>query len=301
MGRSFFELPILIAFIFQLIQSIPDVIWSGLIASVLTLGGVLVSNASNTKRMLRQLQHDSSEKARERHASLRREVCLKAIEELTKAMSYLASLPDRDPSKENLADGVQGFAAAAAQLQLVAEPKTALLANSVATSIGQIAIRSVGRALPLQLIRSRISTQNDLYGEAQADIKRILAEMEKFNEAGGSDKRLWDALQRSFQSSSERSSNHANERGKLWASLNKENLAYQKQLMAEMRDLIVKQVSLVVEIRRDLGLEGNLEEFRTQMEAQWVDIANEAHAVFEQLDRELLAQDDIVVPRGPLS
>src|SRR5262245_49382082 len=109
------------------LSSIPDVVWSGVIASILTLSGVLVSNWSNTKRLLVQLKHDADENQKERVAGLRREVYLTAAEELTKASTYLGSLPQADLAKVNAAEGLQGFFVAATKLQLVAEPTTALL------------------------------------------------------------------------------------------------------------------------------------------------------------------------------
>lgn len=105
------------------LQSIPDVIWSGLIASVLTLSGVLISNSSNTSRLKLQLQHDAGQKTTERIAALRRDVYLQAAEELTKANTYLGSLSQIDLAKTNASEGMQGFFGAAAKLQLVAEPK----------------------------------------------------------------------------------------------------------------------------------------------------------------------------------
>ena len=59
-------------FLLSFLSSIPAVVWSGLIASFLTLGGVLISNRSNTNRLLLQLQHDATEKTKERTAALRR-------------------------------------------------------------------------------------------------------------------------------------------------------------------------------------------------------------------------------------
>ena len=47
--------------IIALLKSIPDVIWSAFLASILTLSGVLISNRSNTTRLRLQLEHDRSE------------------------------------------------------------------------------------------------------------------------------------------------------------------------------------------------------------------------------------------------
>ncbi len=69
---------------------------------MVTVGGVLISNGSNTKRLKLQLQHDANEKTKERTAALRREVYLRAVEELVKANAHLATLPQLDLSKTNL-------------------------------------------------------------------------------------------------------------------------------------------------------------------------------------------------------
>ena len=60
--------------IYSLIATVPAVVWSGVIAAVLTLSGVFSSNWSNTYHLKLQLEHDSNEKAKERKATLRRDV-----------------------------------------------------------------------------------------------------------------------------------------------------------------------------------------------------------------------------------
>lgn len=56
------------------VAEVPDVVWSGVIASVITLSGVLLSNHSNTVRLEKQLAHDAEQKEKERLASLRKDV-----------------------------------------------------------------------------------------------------------------------------------------------------------------------------------------------------------------------------------
>jgi hypothetical protein len=111
---------------FDLLKAVPDVIWSGVIASVLTLGGVFISNSSNTKTLKIQLAYDATEKDKDRKTMLRREVYLNVVEESVKANSYLASLPSLDLASTNFASGLQGFFVAAAKLELVADSKTVL-------------------------------------------------------------------------------------------------------------------------------------------------------------------------------
>jgi hypothetical protein len=265
------------------LNSVPDVVWSGVIASVLTLSGVLLSNRSNTTRLRIQLNHDATEKEKERTANLRREVYLEAVEELTRANSHLASLPQKNPTEENLGDGFRGFFGAAAKLQLVAEPKTSLLVNQLVAQYGELMLRVMGAAIPLHRIRSEIAVQDDLYNQAQSQVTRVLAEMAKFNEAAQVNDARFGALQRSFDGFQAQASQHADARSRAWSEFNRHNVDFCRQLITEMRAIGEQQIPVLVEIRRDLGLTTELEAFREQMEAQWKRMAVQLEALIQSL------------------
>jgi hypothetical protein len=265
----------------DLLRSIPDVVWSGVIASVLTLSGVLISNSSNTKRLRMQLDHDGAQKARDRVATLRREVCLEAVAQLTEANSFLASLPQTDPSKKNLADGLKGFFSAAAKLQLVVEPDTALLVNKLVAGYSELLLRPMVRVAPLHRLTNRIEIHDKLYNESQAQVTRVLGEMSKFNEAAEVDSRVFEALQRSFDGYQEQASFQANERSRAWDEFNSLNIQFCRQLLEELGDVVAQQIAVVVEIRRDLGLDSNLDAFRTQMEEQRLRITSQLEELFK--------------------
>jgi hypothetical protein len=265
-----------------LLISIPDVVWSGLIASVLTLSGVLVSNRSNTNRLRLQLQHDASEKSKERTAILRRDVYLHAAEEMTKANSHLASLSQADLTKTNAADGLQGFFAAAAKLQLVAEPSTALLVNRLVSTYGELLLRLMARLMPLQKAKIDISIHQDLHNKAQYEVTRVLAEMAKFNEAAKVDGAVFNALQRSFDGFQAQAAMLAAKVSTFRAQFEQLNIEFSKQLLTEMRLVGEAQIDVLIEIRRDLGFNSDIEAFRKQMEAQW-------HRMKSQLDTMLSA------------
>lgn len=249
------------------LQSIPDVIWSGLIASVLTLSGVLISNWSNTSRLRLQLRHDSDQKATERTSALRRDVYLLAAEELTKANSYLGSLAQIDLTKTNAAEGMQGFFGAAAKLQLVAEPRTALLVNQLVADYAELLLKLMASLLPLQSLRSDIAICNALYEQAHLEVKRILAEMSKFNESAQTNGAIFAALQRAFDFQQSQSQLYASERSEHWENFNKLNVEFCRSLIPEIQRLGELQIPVLIEIRRDLGLTGNLDTFRVQMQA----------------------------------
>ena len=251
------------------LHSIPDVIWSGIIASILTLGGVLVSNRSNTNRLLLQLKHDAAEKAKERIAALRRDVYLRTVEELVKANGHLANLPQMDVSKMNFGEGLQGFFSSAARLQLVAEPITALLMSKLAARYGELVFDLMTHLLPASKAKSDIQIADDMYSKAQAEGSRILLEMSRLNETGIPDSLTFHALQRSFDFQQSQTSKYASERREAWTRFNGENIAFQRFLLTQLRDISSKQIPVLIEIRRDLGLTGDLRQMEEHMQIQW--------------------------------
>ncbi len=252
----------------QLIQSVPDVIWSGIIASFLTLSGVLISNRSNTTRLNTQLTHDREEKIKERTLSLRREVYLKAAEELVKLNAYLASLPQQDIAKGNLGEGFVGFQTASARLQLVAEPQTTLLAMRLSGTYGELLLELTPRLMVLGEAKSDIQIADDLYTKANNEVQRILSAMTQQNESGKPGQQAFDALQRSFQFSQEQASQFAANRSAGWASFNRGNIAFMRHLFSRLREIAPQQMKLMVEIRRALSLIGDLSKVEEEMQKQ---------------------------------
>jgi hypothetical protein len=252
----------------QLFHSIPDVIWSGIIASFLTLSGVLISNRSNTTRLTTQLTHDRVERVKERTLSLRRDVYLKATEELVKLNAFLGTLSQQDMTKGNLGEGFVGFQTASARLQLVAEPKTTLLAMQLSATYGELFLELMHHLMVLGKAKSDIQIADELYTKANSEVQRILAAMTQHNETGKADQRAFEALQRSFDFSQEQASKFAASRSESWVSFNKGNIAFMRHLFSRIREIAPQQMKLMVEIRRDLSLIGDLSEVEEEMQKQ---------------------------------
>lgn len=252
----------------SLIESIPATIWSGIIGAVIALSGVLLSNRGNTSRLRIQLQHDAAEKAKERTAALRREVYLRTIEELVKANSHLAGIPNLDPTKVNISDGLQGFFSAAARLQLVAEPTTALLVNRLVGEYGELLLELLAQLQPAHTAHSEIQSANHHYTLAQTEVTRILGEIAKLNESGKPDPSTFRALQSSFDLQQGQSTKFAKDRDDAWSRFNSANISFQQALLAKLRDLASRQVPVMIELRRDLGLGGALDGLEKQMNLQ---------------------------------
>ncbi len=278
MSLSFVKKPMYIA---QIFHSIPDVIWSGIIASFLTLSGVLISNRSNTTRLKTQLAHDREERFKERTQSLRRDVYLKTSEELVKLNAFLASLPQQDIAKGNLGDGFVGFQTASARLQLVAEPQTTLLAMRLSATYGELFLELMQHIMILGKAKVDIQVADDLYTKANNEVQRILSAMSQHNETGKTDQQAFEVLRRSFSFNQDQASKFAADRSAGWTAFNQGNIAFMRHLFSRLREIAPQQMKLMAEIRRDLSLNGDLSEVESEMQKQ-LDRMTEKFSIFLQ-------------------
>lgn len=269
--------------IHALLTSIPDVIWSGVIASLLTLGGVLLANRSSTTRLKIQLEHESQEKAKQRRAELRKEVYLVAAEETVRANAYLASLPNADLSKPDSVTPLQGFFAAAAKLQMVADTKTALHTSQLVGTYGQLLFKILELTRPIQDARFAAQLAKQHYDEAQTEIKRILAAMTALNESGKPNQEQFAGLVKSFEFQRGLADNHAAEQQaalNLTASL---HLSFLGQFLPAIKEIGMKTMTLMIEIRREFDIESDGVAMENELRAQWNQMDESVNSLLRSL------------------
>ncbi|KYC24037.1 hypothetical protein [Pseudomonas sp. ABFPK] len=268
------------------IASIPDVIWSGIIASALTFTGVLLSNASNTKRLKIQLNHDSNEKQKERTATLRRETYLSAAEHMSKAMGHLGSLPqqkfDGTPATE-----LSDLLATSSKLQLIAEPTTALKVGELTGAYTELHLKLMGKAFPMQMSRIDIDISNQFYESSSTEAKRLQSEISRLIESNAATEDNLRPLQNAYNFHSEQAQNYAEERNAAWNKYNAQQFEYCRTLYIEMEDVLEKQNNVTIAIRQDLGLNSHLSDFQLQMAQQSKKIKDSLNVLLATMEENL--------------
>lgn len=269
------------------VRLVPDVVWSGAIAAIITLSGVVHIDRSNTKRLRLQLDHDDKQKTKDRANALRREVCLEAATELTKVNGFLANLTSRDLTKTDLADGFHGFHAAVAKLQLVAEPDTALLVNKLSADYGALWIRLSETFYPLLGLHQEIAIHNQRSLETREQCDRISGEMNKLYEATKVETPEFAAHQQSRDMYGLLAKQHEQQRDQAQTKANQLKIKYFEQLLSELDQLHGRQIEVLVAIRKDLGFSSNIAEMKSQMSEQRDALLKQIRALLQSL-KELL-------------
>ncbi|SFL05670.1 hypothetical protein [Lysobacter sp. cf310] len=246
------------------IAAVPDVIWSGVIASVITLGGVMLSNWSNTRRLVRQLGHDANEKQKDRNAVLRREVYLTAVEEFVRASHKMGTLSQIDPTKSNFSEGFQDFFVVAAKLQLVSNASTARLVGELVTTYGEVLLEMIGIVQPIHDVQADIAIADEAYARYVEESRRVLTAITQFRESARTESAVYEALQRSFEFSQEQANKHSQARLTLRDQQTAMHFELTKSLMPILKRIAEVQAPVMVAIRQELDLDGDVGDFRRQ-------------------------------------
>lgn len=241
--------------------SIPASFWSAFWTATVAFLGVYIANRGNTKRLIRQLQHDSEEKARDRLHMLRREVCLKAAEELVHFQIALSQISQLELTDPKLLDPVRNFGAAAARLQLVTGPTTALQVYRLAFEYQHIYMNLIGYAAPVASARIDSQIAKQWLETYNGEIMRISGDMRKFRESGTDDQVVRNALSSSYEFYAAQRDKYQDDMNRHLALVNSRTLEFNRQLLLYLIAIVPQHNDLLVELRRDLGLNTDLDRF----------------------------------------
>jgi hypothetical protein len=197
------------------LSKVPDVVWAAVIASLLTLGGVWLTNRGNNKRLLDQLQHDAAERARERQMSLRREVYLKAAEAISKAYTILMGLPQADLQSTAWKADVNAISESLMKVHVVGTDDTVASITRFSSEFSKALIELSEKRLPLDQLKARIDTLSNLMNGSAQERDRYIAMMKEFNLMGLTDQRLWDTIQHNYEFENKRNQEYADEHAKI--------------------------------------------------------------------------------------
>jgi hypothetical protein len=275
-----------------LLAGIPAVGWAAafgaVTASVISVAGVLASNYSSMTRLreqhlfdktendeqrafdaaegVRVRDHEAAQNAQDRKADFRREVYIEAIEEMLVTLSFIGGLfarpPATDGSDEN---ALLGFLKASAKVWLVAETDAALHAREMTSRVAIAVMSALMRAAPLRQSLAAIRSIEERIAHTEAEVRRIETKIAEASE------QLWPPAQ---QEAVRISWNIANEwltsLRQIVARMHGERLpgilAYTRSTMDETKPVQEGLVLMVSQLRTEIHLAGNHEEFAAQLE-----------------------------------
>jgi hypothetical protein len=210
----------------DLLSQVPDIVWAALLASFLTLGGVLITNRNSRIQKLAELQHDANQRDREREMALRRDVYLAAAEAISKGQNILTRLIELNVSDQELGAEFIRDSAAIAKIQVVGTNSTVQAVSAFSQELGAAYLELLLKRVPLIERKNEIELLTKFINRSQTELDRYINLMKQLNLEGNVDRRVWEVIENNVEYEQEQQAQHTEKQQKLWAKQNPEHLQF---------------------------------------------------------------------------
>lgn len=194
------------------LASIPDVVWAALLASLLTLSGVLLANRSSRMRQVAELRHDAGQRNREREMALRRDVYLGAAGAISRAQSTLMRLADLNVTDQELSAAFSADSSAMAQVQVVGTNKTVQAISAFSQELSAAFLELTLKRLPLLVRKNQIELLGKFIDKSNTEQERFINVMRQLNLEGNTDQQAWTIVNDNFKLEQQKNTENMEER-----------------------------------------------------------------------------------------
>lgn len=181
------------------VSKIPDVIWSAVIASLLTFLGVLWTNKGNEKRQIALLKHEEKKYKLEQAVSLKKDVFLAVAGSFAMVLDIIPKLMNLDFSDKDIGEELGGHSAIVAKTYLSAEENTV---SEILMYSSDVAEAYLGLLKPRAILldhKKAIEIYQQTIDQANAEKNRIVSMMKELNLQGRCDENTFDFLNKSYE------------------------------------------------------------------------------------------------------
>jgi len=186
-------------YLLSLVDIIPNVIWSGIIASFLTFIGVLWTNKGAEKRQQMLLAYEKEKFQSQQKLDLKKEVFMGLSSHFSNTLSVVIKLINLEITQKEIEKELTKQNSFVANSYLVASEKSVAEILEFSAEIGEILLK----LMPIRTILLDHKKAIQIYGEgikkANEEKNRIISIMKEFNLQGRNDKTTFDYLDRDYK------------------------------------------------------------------------------------------------------
>lgn len=245
---------VILADVLKLIEKIPATFWGIVIGSFFTLGGVVLTNRANDRRLREQLRHDRELRNRDRELSLRKDVYLSAAEAISAGLNTVGRFADLDIPNNKLTEAYIEKSPAIAKVHLIANEETTKALTSLVSELTAVYLRLFAKRFPLVMQKAQIAFLQQQMESFSRERDRMLDLMKQFNLEGATDKHRWEVIQGNFKFEQDRITETSKQHAILLADLFPKELDLVKECMEGTNRLNRLLVPVVVAARRELEI-----------------------------------------------
>mgnify|MGYP003676593616 CR=1 FL=1 len=245
----------------SLLTKIPNVVWSAVIASLLTFLGVLWTNKGSAKRQKFRLDHEMQKFQSEQKLSLKKAVFLEVASSFAKALGVIPKLVNLDYTEKEITELMDDHASSVAKSYLVANERTIVEILKYSTELSQVFMNLIKPRAVLLDHKKAIEIYQHTIDQANAEKNRLVSIRQEIDLQGKSNSGLIDSLSKSYefqQNIAEKNSNSKKEQETILKSL---TIDFLKICISEYSRLLSLLPPMTIAIRKELENDGESELF----------------------------------------
>ncbi|BFT64091.1 hypothetical protein PMm318_A48500 [Pseudomonas moorei] len=212
-----------------------------------------------------QLIHDAAEKSKERITSIRREIYLRATDEAHRVMRHFIALRQVDLAETNTSEALHGFQSTLSKMQLVVEPGTLTLLNSLNKECTGLFVKLLRKVQPMQDLRTEMFGLDRLIEFMDEQATKKLAEIKILSAAPVLDGRQIDTLMKIYENQLAKKAEHQQAREAKREEAEHLSNAYDKAIFSELTPFGILLEKVSIEMRSELGLTTDAAAYAAEM------------------------------------
>jgi hypothetical protein len=189
--------------IIQFFNNLPATSQSAIIASVVTVLGVIFSavftHLGNERRFAKQLKHDRLQKRVDREMELRKEVYLNAAEAIDAGLVVINNYANLGKTPEELFKEFSEKRSAFSKMHLIARESTVASIQALGLEFDEAVKRLSLLRQPLTQMQAQLKLLNDQIHASGRERDRMVELMKQLNFEGNKDAHRWDFVRNTFE------------------------------------------------------------------------------------------------------
>ena len=237
-----------------LFEKISPTFWGVFIGSFFSLGGVMLTNRANDKRLKQQLSHDRELKKHERELTIKKEVFMDAAEAISTGINAVGNLANLDIHEDKLNSAFIEKSSAIAKVYVISQTDTIKTIDSMVSELSAIYMRLLAKKIPLLIEKQQI----DFIQKQKADFEqlrdRMLEMMRQYNITGESDPRKWSVLGQNYDFEAKRIDDKIKEYSERGVKLYLDQISFMRECIEETKKLRLLHIPVIKAVRAELEL-----------------------------------------------
>ena len=252
-----------------LTNKISPTFWGIVVGSLFTIIGVILTNASNIKRLRIQQDHERAMKTHEQDLAMRKEVYLAAMEAIAAGKGAIGTFGDLNISQQQLMESYNSKSPAIAKVSIIGRDETIKAIVEFNQSLIAAFMRLGSMRSKMEILQQRLGGVAEQTEQAKQERDRLATQLKTIEITEQPESRPWQITQKLMEQENLRITELEEVHGQIENELYPLLMTLVEKSVAEIATLDVQSVNVIRLIREELELPFD--------DAQYLEVIRSSH------------------------